>query len=81
MTTQTPDPIPERMSRLEGAYEQVSERLSGLTTAVESSRIEQNEKIEGFRAELNSFRNTMIAVGAGAWGTTMIAILGLYLRT
>ena len=38
MTTQTPDSIPERMSRLEGAYEQVNERLRDLAEAV--SRVE-----------------------------------------
>ena len=54
-------------SRLEGAYEQVNERLNDLTQAVAS-----------LRAEISSLRNNMFVMMGGMWVTTMGAIIGLY---
>ena len=64
MTTQTPDSIPEGMSRLEGAYEQVNERLRDLAEAV--SRVE---------ARLNALIAVIGAVGiAIAVGIVLLAL-------
>ncbi len=53
--------VEERVSRLEGAYEQVSERLGDLTEAVgrvdakvEELRVETNARFEAMRAETNA---------------------------
>ncbi len=51
----------ERVSRLEGAYEQVDRRLGDLTAAV-----------EGLRSEMNARFNALIAV----IGTVGIAVAG-----
>ena len=56
-----------RISRLEGAYEQVDARLHDLAQSVESSR-----------AELNSRINTLMVIVVGSWATIMVAIVGLY---
>ena len=66
MTTQTPA-IEERVSRLEGAYEQVNERLGDLTQAVSSLRSEMNSRFNTVYA----FLATLVAANLG----TLVAIL------
>ena len=69
MTTQTPA-IEERVSRLEGAYEQVNERPSDLTQALATFRSEMNERL----SEINSRFNTMLvllgALGRRRWAVS-----------
>ena len=43
----------ERLSRLEGAYEQVDQRLGDLTRAVESVRTEMHEQNAALRQEMH----------------------------
>ena len=66
MTTQTqPQPTAEeRLSRLEGAYEQVNERLNDLTQSMNSLRSEMNSRIN----------NLYIIIG-GSWASLMGAII------
>lgn len=66
MTTQVPA-IEERVSRLEGAYEQVNERLGDLTQAIASLRSEMNSRFNTVYA----FLATLVAANLG----TLIAIL------
>lgn len=66
MTTQMPA-IEERVSRLEGAYEQVNERLGDLTQAIASLRSEMNSRFNTVYA----FLATLVAANLG----TLIAIL------
>ena len=66
MTTQMPA-IEERASRLEGAYEQVNERLGDLTQAIASLRSEMNSRFNTVYA----FLATLVAANLG----TLIAIL------
>lgn len=66
----------QRVSRLEGAYEQVDKRLDDLNRAVESLRAE----IGNLRAEMNSrFNNVYVLLGA-SWLTLTGAMIGLYFR-
>lgn len=71
----------ERISRVEGAYEQVDKRLADFTQAFNAWRAESNRQNEVLRSELNSRFNTMLVVGAGAWVTTVGLIVGLYLQS
>ena len=64
----------QRVSRLEGAYEQVDARLHDITQSVESLRAEMNARF----AEMNSRINTLMIVMIGSWITVMLAIIGLY---
>jgi tetrahydromethanopterin S-methyltransferase subunit G len=57
----------QRVSRLEGAYEQVDARLHDIGQAVES-----------LRSEMNSRFNTLMVIMIGSWVTTILAIIGLY---
>ena len=66
MTTQMPA-IEERVSRLEGAYEQVNERLGDLTQAIASLRSEMNSRFNTVYA----FLAALVAANLG----TLIAIL------
>lgn len=73
MTTQTPA-IEGRVSRLEGTYEQVNERLGDLARGQDALR----EEIRGLRSEMNSrfntvyaFLATLVAANLG----TLVAIL------
>ena len=51
MTTQATPDITERVSRLEGAYEQVNERLRDLT-----------ESVKALHSEMGSLKTTIIAL-------------------
>ncbi len=73
MTTQTPS-TEERLSRLEGAYEQVNERLGDMNERL-------NELARGqdaLREDINSFRNTMLVLIGGAWVTTVGGLIALF---
>lgn len=59
----------ERISRLEGAYEQVDRRLDDM-----------NQAIVALRNEVNSRINTLYVLLCGSWVTTMAAIIGLYFK-
>ena len=58
----------ERISRSEGAYEQVDSRPSDLTQSFESLRAEMNKR----------FNNLYMLLG-GAWITVMAVLIGLIL--
>ena len=66
MTTRATPDIPERVSRLEGAYEQVNERLRDLAEAVKD-----------IRSELGSLKTTIIVIGAGVWASTVGSFIAL----
>ena len=73
----------QRISRLEGAYEQVDRRLDDMHRAIESLRADLN----GLRAEMNSRFNEMsnrynvlIVVMVGAWVTLIALMIGLYFK-
>ena len=59
----------ERLSRLEGAYEQVSRRLDDMSRSLDS-----------FRNEMNSRINNLYVLFFGGWVTIMAAIIGLYVK-
>ena len=59
----------ERISRLEGIYEQVDSRPSDLTQSFESLRADMNK----------GFNNLYVLLGAG-WITVMGALIVLFLK-
>ena len=61
--------LEQRVSRLEGAYEQVDRRLDEPSRSIESLRTEMN----------NRFNNVYVLIG-GSWVTIMVAIIGLYIK-
>ena len=68
--------LEQRISRLEGAYEQVDKRLDELNRAVESLRSDLNS----LRVEINSrFNNIYVLIGA-SWVTLIGAMIGLYFK-
>ena len=71
MTTQAQPTAEERLSRLEGGYEQVNERLNDLTQAINSLRSE----ISGFRAEVNARFNNLYIIMGGSWVSLMAAVI------
>ena len=77
MTTQAVPDIPERVSRLEGAYEQVNERLRDLTEALQSLRAEMHSEIGSLRAELGSLKTTIIVIGGAVWASTVGGFIAL----
>jgi Na+-transporting NADH:ubiquinone oxidoreductase subunit NqrC len=66
MTTRTAPEITERVSRLEGAYDQVNERLRDLA-----------ESVKDIRSELGSLKTTIIVIGAGVWASTVGGFIAL----
>ncbi len=68
--------LEERVSRLEGAYEQVDARLSDLNRAIESLRVEMNTKFD----QIDRRFNTLYLLLGGGWVTLMAAIITLAFR-
>ena len=77
MTTQATPEITERVSRLEGAYEQVTERLRDLTEALQSLRAEMHSEIGSIRAEVSSLKTTIIVIGGAVWASTVGGFIAL----
>ena len=64
-----------RVSRLEGAYEQVDRRLGDLTAVVEGVRVEMSARFETIEALLNALIAVIGAVGiAVAGGIVFLAL-------
>jgi tetrahydromethanopterin S-methyltransferase subunit G len=59
----------QRVSRLEGAYEQVDRRLDSMEQA-----------ISGLHAEINSRFNALYVLIGASWVTLIGAMIGLYFR-
>ena len=68
--------IEQRISRLEGAYEQVDRRLDEMHQSIIGLRAEMN----GLRAEMNSRFNTLYVLIAASWVTIIGAMIGLYFK-
>ena len=68
--------IEQRVSRLEGAYEQVDRRLDGMERSIEGLRAETS----GFRAEINSRFNTLYILIAALWVSIVGLLIGLYFK-
>lgn len=70
MTTRATPDIPERVSRLEGAYEQVNERLRDLTESVKALRSEMY-------SEIGNLKTTIIVIGGAVWASTVGGFIAL----
>lgn len=66
MTTQAAPDITERVSRLEGAYEQVNERLRDLA-----------ESVKALHSEMGSLKTTIIVIGGAVWASTVGGFIAL----
>lgn len=72
-------PVEERVSRLEGAYEQVDRRLDDMNQRLD----DMNQRLNDMNQRINDLSqrgNTTIVLLMGSWVTTMAAIVGLYVR-
>lgn len=68
----------ERISRLEGAYEQVDRRLDSMDRRLDSidTRLsEMNQSIDSRFSEMNSRLNTLLTVTIGLWATLVVGII------
>ena len=80
----------ERVSRLEGIYEQVDRRLDDINRSIGALRSEvtnlRNDMNSRFNEvnsrfnEVNSRFNNLYILLLGSWITTMAAIIGLYFK-
>ena len=73
----------QRVSRLEGAYEQVDRRLDSMDRRLDSMdrRLDSmDQSINGLRAEMSSRFNTMYVLIGASWVTLVGAMIGLYFR-
>ncbi len=67
--------LEERVSKLEGAYEQVDRRLDDLNQNVTSLRAE----FSSLRSEMNSRFNNMYVLIGGVWATLVAGFVALSL--
>ena len=73
----------QRISRLEGAYEQVDRRLDELHRSIESLRADLNglrAEMNSRFAEVNSRFNTLIMLLVASWVTLIGVMIGLYFK-
>ena len=61
--------VEQRVSRLEGAYEQVDRRLDGIERA-----------LEAVRSETSSRFNTLYIIMAALWVSVVGLLIGLYFK-
>ena len=61
--------VEQRVSRLEGAYEQVDRRLDGI-----------ERTLEALRSETSSRFNTLYIITEALWVSTVGLLIGLYFR-
>ena len=54
MTTQTQPTDEQRLSRLEGAFEQMNERFGELARSQEAFRVEVNGRIDALRSDMDA---------------------------
>lgn len=84
MTTQPAATIEQRVSRLEGAYEQVNERLGDLTQAVASFRTELRAEMQegqaALRSDMNRQFHTVLVLLGTSWATTLGGIIAILVR-
>ena len=84
----------ERMSKLEGAYEQVNERLGEMNgrinemngridvtnTRIDQLRTDMDARIDNLSAQMNARFNSILVLMLGSWVTTIGVIVGLSFR-
>ena len=91
MTTQPETAVEQRVSRIEGAYDQVNERLGDLTQAVTNLHNEVHEgdaalreDVRGvetrLRAEMTRQFHTMLVLMGTLWATTLGGIIAILVR-
>ena len=79
MTTQIPT-TEERLSRLEGAYEQANERLGDLRSDMNERLGDLAQGQATLRSEMNGSFNTMLVLLGGVWATTVGGFIALFTR-
>ena len=70
----------DRLSRLEGAYDQVDQRLTSVERSIDALLTEVKSEITALRAELNSRFNNMYALMGLMWATVLAGVITLALK-
>ena len=70
----------ERLSRLEGTYDQVDRRLDDMHQSLEGLRTETNSRFNEMSSRMENQFNILIVVMVGAWVTLMAAIIARLLK-
>ena len=58
---------------------EMHEEFAAIRSDIQTYNVSHREDIQELRADLNSFKNTMIVVILGSWVTLMAAFIGIYL--
>lgn len=74
MTTQDPRAAEDRLSRLEGAYEQMDKRMADQTAATSALAA----KVDALGAELRREIRSLYFFVGGAWVSLAALVVGLY---
>ena len=67
--------LSERMSRVEGILEQMSDRLNHIETRMDSIEIRMASEFTAVRAEMTSHFRWTLAFIMGMWVTVIVAVL------
>ena len=70
----------DRLSRLEGAYDQGDQRLTNVERSIDALRTEVKSQISGLRTEVISRLNNMYALMGLTWATIVAGIITLALK-
>ena len=67
----------QRISRLEGAYEQVDARLADINNRLDS----MSNRMDAMEAKFDARFNTQLMLTVGSWVTIMAAIIAVFFTT
>ena len=67
----------QRISRLEGAYEQVDARLADINNRLDS----MSNRMNAMEAKFDARFNTQLMLTVGSWVTIMAAIIAVFFTT
>ena len=73
----TPQPHEERTSRLEGAYEQVADRLNSLDANLAGLRLELRDGLGTLRSEMTAGHRSLIVAMTGQTALILGAVIGV----
>ncbi len=68
----------KRISRLEGAYEQVDARLADPSSRMDSVEANFSARMDAMEAKFGARFNTQLILTVGSWVTLMAAIIAVF---
>ena len=73
-------PLEPRLARLEGVVEQMDNRLGDLAATMSAGFAQMDGRLGRLETHVDGLQWRMASLILGTWVTTMLAVLGLFLK-